>query len=158
MTSAASITAAELFAERGTSAANYYVQIFNDNAGSPGATAIVTSQFGTGAVSNTAYLPRNFAFGTPVVLDAGIYWLGGFSSTDYSIWGATIANNLVNTGSVGTANPVLVYTDNSLVTLPNEALLFSLTGTAGASVPEPTSVILIGTGLLGLGAARKRRA
>jgi PEP-CTERM motif len=55
-------------------------------------------------------------------------------------------------GTVDSANPPA-----STFTSLNENLLFSVTGTTSGVTPEPTTLLLFGTGLLGvMGAARRK--
>ena len=92
---------------------------------------------------------------SPVHLDAGTYWL-----------------NLMNTNG-GLDDPVYwdensgpsQASENSVGTVPSEAFTIlgtngtttSTTTTTGATVPEPSSIMLLGSGILGLGGVFRRK-
>ena len=88
----------------------------------------------------------------PIVLAAGIYWL-------------TLENATVNTGdpiywdeNSGSSSA----SENSVGTIPSEAFTLlgfgeTTTTTSSGTVPEPSSIMLLGSGMLGLAGLLRRK-
>ncbi len=96
--------------------------------------------------------------GLNVPLDAGSYWLNLQNATDLQgnpiYWDDNSGVGCTGDGNDGSC-PSLA-SNNSVGTLSSEA--FDITGSSGGQVPEPSSILLLGSGVFGvLGLLRRQR-
>ncbi len=86
-------------------------------------------------------------FGTPVNLGAGTYWLN-------------LDNAFINPGDPlywdENSGPSQA-SENTVGTIPSEAFTILGTTTTTGTVPEPSSIMLIGSGILGLAGVLRRK-
>ena len=135
--------------------------IFADNAGNPGATLFSGTQTGarvaTGFMIGGVIPEYQHDLAVNVALGAGTYWLGlhngpiGHDTNDNYYWETTNPN-----GTLTGREDDTPFGDNGWV---NNSLdhAFQLYGDRGAVVPEPMTLSLVGTGLVGLAVLRRRR-
>jgi hypothetical protein len=143
------------------SAADYagstFTALLNDNAGVPGSTIASGTHVLTGvATGNTLFGLNEFQyqFNVNVVLNPGTYWLvlhngplNTIPATDFFWEWSSDSGNSESRDLSAPAQPWL----------SNDAeLAFELQGTL-LPTPEPASVLLIGAGLLGVWAMRRRK-
>jgi hypothetical protein len=131
------------------------VKVFDDAAGAPGTMLFklneVIDAIDSQGTAGWAYAitRKHVSFASPLVLPAGTYWFG-MSGTTADI-GQSGVYDVQNDGmwllNGDTPQISLVYTGD---------MAFGLEGLV-ASVPEPISIALFGTGLLGIGLLCRRR-
>ena len=139
-----------------TTTASYQWNIFSDAAGTPGSVLYSGAVAGQSA-TKTAYKAQGYDvyyFDTSigsVPLGAGTYWLGidGFSSPDGNGYWATSSQqgDAVQSGDNGQTH-----------TRVDAEMAFSVSAAAVTTTPEPASVVLLATGLLGVFAVVRHRS
>ena len=123
-----------------------------------GITLTDPTEIGTVAYSSLGISPTNVTLTFDQTLAAGTYWIAltSASTTTAAAWERT-SGTIFN---LGVADPTLY---NAHVAAPGGTALTSVTGNAfemtlsGVDVPEPLSLAVFGTGLIGLGLGRRRR-
>ena len=125
----------------------------NSPTGTPGGIIESFTQTITAPVSPSLFTITSTSH--PILADGGQYWIAltTGSVTFPMISGAWVMNSIGDTG------PVAQGTDlAALRPLPRLRPAFEIDGTAPAAIPEPSGVLLLGSGLLALCLIRRRPA
>ena len=150
-------TVADAVLALGNSAGNnnpVNVYIESDNSGLPGSIIATLSQVGTILPFANGFGGGLITFtcsGAACTLGAGSYWLVAWepdANTD-QVWNYAYLNAPAHLAFNQIGSPIGPWIDGNV----SNAVAFRIDDT---SVPEPTSILLLATGLLGIGIARRR--
>jgi len=128
-------------AEVSITSAEFGGTVYTDQTVSFTASGCFVNEFGFNVCTQTG------TFGTGVNLAAGTYWL-------------QLSNAVVNDGDPvywdENSGPSLA-SQNTVGTIPSESFTLLGSSSGGGTVPEPSSILLLGSGILGLGALVRRK-